>query len=96
MEGADIFRLLAALCFVLALMGGLTIILRKLGLSGVVPVTPAKRRLKIVETLSLDARRRLVLIQRDDTQHLVILGGTGETIVETNIKAPVYNEENSS
>ncbi|MGQ0527236.1 MAG: FliO/MopB family protein [Alphaproteobacteria bacterium] len=86
MENPDIFRLLAALCFVLALMGGLTLILKKLGLAGAPSVKPARRRLKIIETLNLDARRRLVLIERDDTQHLVILGGSSETIVETNIK----------
>jgi len=39
----------------------------------------------------LDARRRAVLIQRDDKQHLVILGHSSETVVETNIK-PVKDE----
>ena len=45
-----------------------------------------KRRLKVVEALPLDARRRLVLLQRDNKQHLVILGPNGETVIETDIK----------
>ena len=48
----------------------------------------AKRRLKIVETLPIDARHKAVLIQRDDTQHLVVLSNSGDTVIETNIKKP--------
>lgn len=88
----ELFRMLAALAFVLALMGGLALLLKRLGLSGVQAANPGKRRLKVVEGLALDSRRRLVLIQRDDKQHLVILGPTGETVVETNIK-PVRDDE---
>lgn len=82
----QILRLLAALAFVLALMGGLALLLKRLGLAGATAPTPQKRRLKIIETLSLDTRRRLVIIQRDDKQHLVILGPTGETVVENDIE----------
>ena len=81
-------RFMAALLFVLALMGGLWLVLKKLGLAGPVVQTPGKRRLKVIESLSIDARRRLVLLQRDDRQHLVILGPTGETVLETQIPVP--------
>jgi flagellar protein FliO/FliZ len=86
-ELPQILRLIAALAFVVALMGGLALLLKKLGLSA--PVTPAgkRKRLKLVESLPLDARRRLVLIQRDNKQHLVILGANGETVIETDIEA---------
>jgi flagellar protein FliO/FliZ len=79
------FRFIAALVFVLALMGGLWMALKRLGLAG--PVVPAgvKRRLKVVESLAIDSRRRAIILQRDDKQHLVILGPTGETVVETQI-----------
>jgi hypothetical protein len=33
-------------------------------------------------------RRRLVLLRRDDVEHLVILSPTGETVVETGIPVP--------
>lgn len=79
-------RMLAALVFVLALMGGLAFVLRKLGLSGPAVNIQGKRRLRIIESLPLDARRRLVLLQCDDEQHLVVLGPSGETVIKTGIK----------
>lgn len=85
-ELPQIVRLLLALAFVVALMGGLALLLKRLGLGGAPDVKPTKRRLKIIESLALDARRRALLIQRDDKQHLVILGPNNETVVETNIK----------
>ncbi len=83
----QIFRLLAALAFVVALMGGLALLLKKLGLPGTPDVPANKRRLKIVESLPLDARRRLVLLQCDTTQHLVILSASGETVIGTDIES---------
>ncbi len=83
-----LFKMIAALVFVLGLMGGLTLILRKLGLSGHIGAASGKARLKVVESIPLDNRRRLALIQRDDAQHLVIFGPNGETVIETNINAP--------
>jgi len=88
----QILKMLAALTFVIALMGGLSLILKKIGMPGT-PNTPGnKRRLKIVESLTLDARRRAVLIQCDSKQHLVILGSNGETVVKTDIE-PVIDEK---
>lgn len=86
MDAADYIRFFAALLFVLGLMGGLAYVLKRLGLQGKV-LSTGDKRLKLLEILPLDARRRLVLIQRDDAQHLVILGTSGETVVETNIQA---------
>lgn len=88
---SQLLRLLLALAFVLALMGGFAFILKKLGLSQATRIA-GEKRLKVVESLPLDARRRLAIIQRDDKQHLVILGINGETVVETDI-APKANNE---
>lgn len=82
MDWTDYLRFIFALLFVLALMGGLWLALRHFGLSGT-PLPAGRRRLKIVETLPLDARRRAIILQRDDRQHLVILGPSGETAIET-------------
>lgn len=79
-------RLIIALAIVIALMGGLSFILKKLGLAQNANLKSGdKRRLKIVESLPLDARRRIVILQRDDVQHLVILGANGETLIEKDI-----------
>lgn len=83
----ELGRMIAALVFVIALMGGFALLLKKLGLSGPVSVNTGRRRLKIVESVPLDARRRLVLVQCDDAQHLIILGPGGETVIKTDIPA---------
>ena len=90
----QLLRLFAAMAFVLSLMGGLALTLKKLGISANVAVPAKKRRLKLVEALPMGQRHRAVLIQRDDKQHLVILGPNSETIVETNLK-PAKNDQDS-
>jgi flagellar protein FliO/FliZ len=82
----DLVKLAMSLGLVIALMGGLAFILKRLGLAGAQPEAQANKRLKVLERLPLDARRQLVLLKRDNTQHLVILSASGETVVETNIE----------
>lgn len=88
MEMNDYLKFVFALLFVLSLMGGLAYILKRLGIGHGSVMAGAKRRLKIIETLPIDARHKAVLIQRDDTQHLVVLNNSGDTVIETNIKKP--------
>jgi len=45
------------------------------------------KRLGLVETTSLDSRRRLVLIRRDNVEHLIITGGPVDMVIETGIPA---------
>lgn len=44
------------------------------------------RRLEILETMPLDARRRVVIFRRDDKEHVMVIGATNEHILETDIK----------
>jgi flagellar protein FliO/FliZ len=89
MTTADYLNTFAALVFVLALMGGMYIVLRKFNLGHTGAVRPPKsRRLTIEEVLPIDSRRKAVLLRRDDKQHLVILSTSGETVIETAIDSP--------
>ncbi len=45
-------------------------------------------RLFVVQSCPIDARRRLVLVRRDETEHLLMLGPNGDHIVEAGIPAP--------
>jgi flagellar protein FliO/FliZ len=81
----DFVRMLVALVIVIAMMGGLALLLKKTGLSGAQPEQASAKRLRVLEKMPLDARRQLVLLQRDDVQHLVILSASGETVIETAI-----------
>lgn len=90
----QLFKAVAALVFVLALMGGLALALKKLGLSGEITTKNGDKRLKVIEVLSLDGRRKLAIVQRDDVQHLILLGGNEETVIESGF-APLDNKNNA-
>ena len=82
-------KFVLALIFVLGLIGLLATLARRLGF-GLPQAQPRRgqdRRLALIEVLALDAKRRLVLVRRDNVEHLVILGHEGETVVETGIAA---------
>lgn len=44
-----------------------------------------EKRLAIMEHMSIDGRRRLVLIRRDGVEHLIMTGGPVDLVVETGI-----------
>lgn len=45
-------------------------------------------RLAVMEQASVDRHRRLVLIRRDDVEHLIMTGGPVDVVIETGIAAP--------
>lgn len=91
-DSVQILKFGGALLFVLALMLGLSLLMRRLNAgAGMLPAN--KRRLKIVEMMPLGARHRMLLVRRDDREHLVILGPTGETVVESGIVPPAETQD---
>lgn len=46
-----------------------------------------ERRLGVVESVSIDTKRRLVLVRRDDREHLILTGGPTDLVIETGIAA---------
>jgi flagellar protein FliO/FliZ len=53
---------------------------------------PRDKRLGVVETASIDARRKLLLVRRDDVEHLIIVGGPVDMVIETSIKGRPHLE----
>lgn len=90
---AGLIKFAAALLFVLALMGGLALLLKKMGLTQGAMAGRGDKRLKLVEILPIDARRRAAIIQCDDEQHLVLLGPTGDLVVKNNITKRIAPDE---
>lgn len=45
-----------------------------------------KARLAVMDAAPVDNHRRLVLVRRDDVEHLVMIGGTGDMVIEQNIR----------
>lgn len=40
------------------------------------------KRLSVVETLVVDPRRRLVLVRHDDKEHLLLVGGESDLVID--------------
>ena len=53
---------------------------------------PRDKRLGVVETAPVDARRKLLLVRRDDVEHLIIVGGPVDMVIETGIKGRPHLE----
>ncbi len=89
MDFSTYFRFLIALIFVLALIGALASAARRYGLlRGTVRPRNGERRLQVVEIAPVDSKRRLLLLRRDGTEHLVLLGPTADVVIETGITKP--------
>ncbi len=88
MEFESYLRFLLALVFVLALIGGLAAVARRFGFGYRRPQARGKdRRLSIIEVMPVDAKRRLMLVRRDATEHLILLGAGPDVVVERGIPA---------
>lgn len=45
------------------------------------------QRIGVIDSAPVDGTRRLVLIRRDDTEHLLLLGRDGDLVIESGIAA---------
>ena len=85
MDYETYLRGVVALVAVLALIGLAAWGARRLGLAGGRTGPRRDRRLSVSEVLPVDNRRRLVLVKRDAVEHLLLLGGADEIVVESGI-----------
>ena len=76
------WRFLLALAFVVLLIGACAWLARRFGLGGRFVVAGGKRRLGVIEVLPLDGKHRLVLLRRDEAEHLVLLGQHNDLVIE--------------
>jgi flagellar protein FliO/FliZ len=63
-----------------------------MSLAWLLPQRP-EPRLGVMEQASVDSRRKLLLIRRDDVEHLIMTGGPVDVVIETGIAAPLREEE---
>jgi len=90
MEYGSIINSLLALVLVLGLIALASALLRKYGANATRVSGRVKgvNRLQIVDSLAIDGRRKMVLLRRDDKEHLVMLSLDKETIIESDIEIP--------
>ena len=53
---------------------------------------PRDKRLGVVDTATVDAKRKLLLARRDEVEHLVMVGGPVDMLIETGIKGRPHFE----
>lgn len=93
MEMTSYLRVVASLALVVGLMMAVLWLLRRFNIGGMVARPGARRRLALVETMALDSRRRLLLVRRDGVEHLLLVGGAQDLVVEGGIAPPPDSEE---
>jgi len=80
-------KVIIAFAVVLALLAAVMWLLRRFG--GDRLGQPAQRgrqpRLAVIDAAAIDSRRRLVLLRRDNVEHLVMIGGPSDVLIEQNI-----------
>ena len=86
-DGGRAVQMILALLLVVLLLLGLAWLFRRM--FGSALHGSKGGRLAVVEGAHVDTRRRLVLLRRDDVEHLVMIGGPNDLLVESRIlRAP--------
>jgi len=81
-------RAVVALVLVLALIALTVWLMRRFGEGRIATGGSGRgrqQRLAVLDSAVVDARRRLVLIRRDNVEHLILIGGPSDVVVEPNI-----------
>src|SRR5437879_3429190 len=86
-EGQYALKLLFAFVVVFGLLALALWLVRRFGGERLTNAATRGRqpRLAVVDTATVDPRRRLVLIRRDNVEHLLMIGGPTDVVVEPNI-----------
>src|SRR5246500_513021 len=80
-------RFFIAFLIVLGLIGVTAWVVRRFGAARLGAATARGRqpRLAVIDAAAVDGRRRLILIRRDNVEHLLMIGGPSDIVVEPNI-----------
>jgi flagellar protein FliO/FliZ len=86
-------KFIVAFVLVLVLIGAFALLWRRFAGGPLSTSGPRGRqpRLAVIDAAAVDARRRLVLIRRDNTEHLLMIGGPSDIVIESNIARAAAN-----
>jgi flagellar protein FliO/FliZ len=84
-----------AFVVVLVLIGAAAWVVRKFGAGRLAAGRGRQPRLAVIDAAAVDSRRKLIIIRRDNVEHLLMIGGPSDVVVETNIlrAAPAAQRE---
>src|SRR6187551_2657767 len=94
MNGSAITPIVAFIV-VLALIGIAAWLVRRFATTRLGANTQRGRmpRLAVIDAAAVDGRRRLVLVRRDNVEHLLMIGGPSDIVVEPNIVRAMPNRD---
>lgn len=93
-DGIDWLRYIFAFIFVIGLLYSIGYAARYAGLGSIPLRKPGdKRRLAIVEILPVDAKRKLMIVRCDETEHLVLTGEPNNLIIQSTGAKPAATEK---
>lgn len=83
MEGPDYLRFVLALVFVLALMGILAQVVKRMGWGKfAIGMKNGRQRLSLLETRHIDGRHKLALVKCDEREYLLMLGPDHSRVID--------------
>ena len=87
MEFPLLVKFVISFVIVLMLIGAAAFLVRRFGSKALTVSAQRNRqpRLAVVDTAPLDSRRSLVIVRRDNVEHLLLIGGPTDLLVEPNI-----------
>lgn len=50
------------------------------------------RRLAVIDSIAIDNKRQAVIVRRDETEHLIVIGGPNDLVVESGFAAPAMHQ----
>ncbi|HEY1545055.1 MAG TPA: flagellar biosynthesis protein FliO [Xanthobacteraceae bacterium] len=81
-------RVVVAIVVVIALICAIGYLVHRFGagaLNAASAVRGRQPRLAVIDAAAVDGRRRLLLIRRDNVEHLIMIGGPSDVVIEPNI-----------
>jgi flagellar protein FliO/FliZ len=84
MQASELIQTAVALLFTLSLIMLVAWLVRRFGMDKRWQLRPnSKKRLVVIERLMIDPKRQLVLVRRDEMEHLLVLGQQEAQLVES-------------
>jgi flagellar biogenesis protein FliO len=87
--GGIILQIAITLVVVLVLVAAVYWLVRRYSTGGLGRIGRGRvPRLAVIDAMAVDGRRRLVLVRRDNIEHLLLIGGPTDVVVEQAIQRP--------
>lgn len=85
-RGASMMQAIVVVGIALLLLAGILWLLRARERGRTLSGGQRAHRLAVLDSAAVDARRRLVLVRRDNVEHLLLIGGPADVVVESGIE----------